>query len=124
MWEHLPATLPHCQFAVMGSAARMKRKRAGHGGKDRQAESKQESPNAPQRNTYFKGWGGLCDTRGTSTKCTSPQSRVFGVPHEFIRYSVNGYCLGLFRRSPCNQNQACLGLPAKGVSSSLKPKLR
>lgn len=86
------------------------------------AENKQENPNTSQRKHSFQG--GACDTRVTSTKCTSLNSRDSGVPFGFIRGSVSSYFLGLFRRSLCNQNQACLGLPAKGVSSSLKPKLR
>lgn len=60
-------------------------------GNGQQAENKRETPSTPQRNIHFRG--GLCDTRGSSTKCTSLHNRDHGVIHGFIRYSVNGYGL-------------------------------
>lgn len=88
MQEHLPATLPHHQFAVMGSAMGIKGKGAGRREKATKAENKQELPST-QRSIHFRE-GACFVLRGSSTKCISLKRRDHGVNYtRFVRYSVN-----------------------------------
>lgn len=81
MQGHLPATLPHHQFAVIGSAVGLKGKGAGHGEKAKRQKTNR-SPQALLREAFIVG--GPCDTRGSSKKHTSLKSRDHGVSHTGI----------------------------------------
>lgn len=88
MQEHLPATLPHHQFAVMGSAMGIKGKSAGHREKTIRRKSNKSSQ-AP-REAFISGSEGCFVWRGSSTKCISLKKRDHGINYTgFVRYSVN-----------------------------------
>lgn len=87
MQGHLPATLPHHQFAVIGSAVGMKGKGAGHGGKAKRQKANR-SPQALLREAFIVG--GPCDTRGSSGKHTSSRVGTMElVIQGFVGYSEN-----------------------------------
>lgn len=71
MQEHLPATLPHHQFVVMGSAMGKKRKGAGHREKATRWKTKKSSQ-AP-REAFISERGGVLCVEGFLNKMHIPQ---------------------------------------------------